>query len=278
MNNIVHTNGKANNLIQADGEINPLALLKESSINLPRKSLEKIANRLPEITRALNTTGRRNTQTTSQLMTLNMAGDEPYRHLRQILAQLERKKTALEEAAFKYRKDEIRKEKLLEKDDELARLSAQEIDCRMIRSRVYLEGAVKEIGMFQDVYDEIREAHGIPKKWDELDMEKGEIRHHIKMGFRMAFQEIMAHGMVGRGSAEYLEQFGVHPQSARKHLQDYILANEEMLEDGQEPTIEHFHNFLDAMGDKYKDAYKANMKRIGIKNLIHDDFIFRELD
>ena len=148
----------------------------------------------------------------------------------------------------------------------------------MIRSRVYIEGAVKEIGMFQDVYDEIREAHGIPENWDELDMEKGEIRHHIKMGFRMAFQEIMAHGMVGRGSAEYLEQFGVHPQSARKHLQDYILANEEMLEDGQEPTIEHFHNFLDAMGDKYKDAHKANMKRIGIKNLIHDDFIFRELN
>ena len=278
MNNITHTNGKANNLIQANGEMNPLALLKESSINLPQKSLEKIANRLPELARALNTTGRRNTQTTSQLMTLNMAGDEPYRHLRQILVQIEKKKTSLEELAFKYRKDEIRKEKLLEKDDELARLSAQEIDCRMIRSRVYIEGAVKEIGMFQDVYDEIREAHGIPENWGELDREKGEIRHHIKMGFRMAFQEIMAHGMVGRGSAEYLEQFGVNPQGARKHLQDYIIANEEMLKNGQEPTIEHFHKFLDAMGDKYKDAHKANMKRIGIKNLIHDDFIFRELN
>ena len=39
-----------------------------------------------------------------------------------------------------------------------------------------------------------------------------------------------------------------------------------------------FHKFLDAMGDKYKDAHNAIMKRIGIKNLIHDDFIFRELN
>jgi hypothetical protein len=275
MNNIV--SGKANDLIQANGEFNALALLKESSINLPQKSLEKIADRLPELARALNTTGRRNTQTTSQLMTLNMAGDEPYRHLRQILVQIEKKKTSLEESAFKYKKDEIRKKKLLEKGDELALLSAQEMDCRMIRSKVYIEGIVKEIGMFQDVYDEIREAHGIPENWDELDVEKNEVRHHIKMGFRMAFQEIMAHGMVGRGSAEYLEQFGVHPQVARKHLQEYIIANEELLKQGKEPTIEHLHNFLDAMADKYKDAHKANMKRIGIKNLIHDDFIFREL-
>ena len=92
MNNITHANGKVNGLIQVNGEINALALLKDSSINLPQKSLEKIANRLPELARALNTTGRRNTQTTSQLMTLNMAGDEPYRHLRQILVQIDKKK------------------------------------------------------------------------------------------------------------------------------------------------------------------------------------------
>jgi len=253
-----------------------LALLKDSSINLDSKALEKIADRLPEIYRAMNTAGRRNTQTTSQLMTLNMAGAEPYRHLRQILAQIDQKKSALEGSAFKLRKNEIKKKKLMEKDDELSQLKVQELDRGLDRARISIEGAVKEIGMFQDVYDEIREAHGIPEKWDERDAEKGEIRHHIKMGFRTAFQEMMAHGMIGRGSAEYLEQFGIHPQAARKHLHDYIVANEGMMEDGKEPNIEHFYCFLDAMADKYATAHHAVMKRIGIKKLVRDDWCFKE--
>ena len=255
-----------------------LSLLKESALTLDSKALEKIAARLPEQLRASNTAGRRNTQTTSQLMTLNMAGDEPYRHLRQILAQIEKKKNAVEDASFKLRKDEIRKERLAEKDDEISKICIQELTVKAERHRIYIEGAVKEIGMFQDVYDDIRETHGIPEKWDERDSEKGEIRHHIKMGFRTAFQELMCNGMVGRGSSEYLEQFGVHPQAARRHLHEYILANEELLNNGKEPNIEHFHNFLDAMADKYKDAHKAVMKRIGLKNLIREDFIFRELN
>ena len=104
-----------------------LSLLKESALTLDSKALEKIANRLPEQLRASNTAGRKNTQTTSQLMTLNMAGDEPYRHLRQILAQIQKKKTALEDASFKLRKDEVRKKRLAEKDDEISQICIQEL-------------------------------------------------------------------------------------------------------------------------------------------------------
>ena len=266
-----------NNLILNGDASQSLALLKDSSFNLDSKALEKIANRLPEIHRAMNTAGRRNTQTTSQLMTLNMAGDEPYRHLRQILAQIEKKKVALEEAAFKLKKEELVKEKLLKKNDEMSLLRIAQMDCGLERSRVYVEGAVKEIGMFQDAYDEIREAHGIPDNWDERDAEKAEIRHHIKMGFRTAFQEVMAHGMIGRGSSEYLEQFGIHPQAARKHLFDYVKNNEKLLEEGGEPDIENFHNFLDAMADKYNDAHKLAMKRIGLKSIVREDFCFKDV-
>lgn len=266
-----------NNLVLNGDASQSLALLKESSFNLEPQALEKIANRLPEIYRATKTAGRKNTQTTSQLMTLNMAGDEPYRHLRQILAQIEKKKNALESAAFNMRKSKIKKERLLKKGDEMSLLLVQEMDAGAERSRIYVEGAVKEIGMFQDAYDEIREAHNIPDNWDERDSEKAEIRHHIKMGFRTAFQEMMSHGMIGRGSAEYMEQFGIHPQAARKHLFNYISENEKLMEEGKEPDIEHFHNFLDAMADKYNDAHKLAMKRIGLKSIVRDDFCFKDV-
>ena len=266
-----------NNLVLNGDASQSLALLKESAINLEPQALEKIANRLPEIYRATKTAGRRNTQTTSQLMTLNMAGDEPYRHLRQILAQIEKKKNALEAGAFKMKKNEIHKKNMLAKGDELSLLRVQEMDAGLERSRIYVEGAVKEIGMYQDAYDEIREAHGIPDNWDERDSEEAEIRHHIKMGFRTAFQEMMSRGMIGRGSAEYLEQFGIHPQVARKHLYEYISGIEKLMEEGKEPDIEHFHNFLDAMADKFNDAHKLAMKRIGLKSIVREDFCFKDV-
>ena len=49
-----------------------------------------------------------------------------------------------------------------------------------------------------------------------------------------------------------------------------------LLDSGKEPTIEHFHKFLDAMADKYADAYQMNLKRIGLKKLIRDEWCYKE--
>ena len=56
--------------------------------------IQKISERMVEMERANNSLGRRNTQTTNQLMTLTMLTDSPYRRLRQCLAQIEKKKGA----------------------------------------------------------------------------------------------------------------------------------------------------------------------------------------
>jgi exonuclease VII small subunit len=253
-----------------------LILQNAPVLKISSDALAKIEARMPEINRAKNSAGRKNTQTTSQLMTLNIAGDEPYRHLRQILAQIERKTSALEEVFFKLKKDNVRLKIIQEKEDEMSLIRAEEITAKMERGRLYVEGAIKEIGMFQDAYDEIRDSHNIPEKWDEKDSEKAEIRHHIKKGFRNSFQEMMSTGMIGRGSAEYLEQFGVHPQSARKYLHDYIVQNEKLMDSGKEPTIEHFHKFLDSMADKFQESHKLCMKRIGLKTLVREEWCYRE--
>ena len=253
-----------------------LILKKPFLLKIDNDALAKIESRMPEIKRARNSAGRKNTQTTAQLMTLNIAGDEPYRHLRQILAQIERKSAALEEAFFKLKNDNVRLKIIQNKTDEMSLIRAEEITAKMERGRLYVEGAIKEIGMFQDAYEEIRETHDIPEKWDEKDSEKAEIRHHIKMAFRNSFQEMMSTGMIGRGSAEYLEQFGVHPQSARKYLHDYVVQNEKLMDSGKEPTIEHFHKFLDSMADKFQESHKLCMKRIGLKTLVREEWCYRE--
>ena len=46
---------------------------------------------------------------------------------------------------------------------------------------------------------------------------------------------------------------------------------------GKEPNISHFHEFLDAMADRYAEAHHANLKRIGLKKLVRDDWCYKEL-
>lgn len=277
---VVDSNGKA--LAKTETKDPFEVLLRDHSLTSPilsKKALAKIEQRMPEISRASQTAGRQNTQVTSQLMTLNMSGDEPYRHLRQILAQIEKKRSALEEAHFRVKKQALRLRKLEDKiaknpDDEMALINRDEILLGFEKQKIYIQGAIKEIGMFQDAYEDIRESNGIPEEWDEVLSERAEVRHHIKMGFRNGFQEIMSSGMVGRGTAEYLEQFGIHPQMARKLLHDYVTQNEERISQGAEPDVTHFHRFLDNMANKFSDAYEHSLKRIGLKELVREDWCY----
>jgi len=46
-----------------------------------------------------------------------------------------------------------------------------------------LRALFKEIGMYQDAYDEIKESYNIPDDWDEEDFEKCEVEEHVKTSF-----------------------------------------------------------------------------------------------
>ena len=69
--------------------------------------MAKISDRMIEIDRANKTTGRKNTQTTNQLMTLNMVSNSPYRRLRQCLAQIDNRRRAIESYYWDWRKKEV---------------------------------------------------------------------------------------------------------------------------------------------------------------------------
>lgn len=241
------------------------------------KVMAKISGRMKEIDRANNTVSKKNTQATSQLMTLTMMCDAPYRRLRQVLAQIERTRTAIEDAAFKMRKQRIQVQRLRENGDDLAQVKADELDNSFHRSKKYLEGSLKELATYQDVYDEIKQAHNIPDDWDELSLEREEIENHIKMAFRNGVRDIMGKGTLGAGTLEYLEQFGIHPMTAHKMISDYVNECEAMMKDGKAPTVDNLYNFLDHCAEVFKDCHKAVMRRIGIDNLIKDEYLFQEL-
>jgi predicted Fe-Mo cluster-binding NifX family protein len=240
------------------------------------EKLAIIAEKMVEIDRVNHTAGRSQTQTTNQLMTLTMMTDSPYRRLRQCMSQIERKRKALEEAYFKMQKKKVQVENWYEKGDEMSVIRAREAEAGMIRQKDYIDGAFKEIATFQCAYDEIRESHNIPENWDEKDAEEAEIDHHIKQAFRQAHRDMVNTGRIGLGNMEYMEQYGIHIQTATKIIADYIASEDKMIAEGKMPTVKHLYAFLDRMAETFHDAHKAVMERIGIKELLKEDFLYLE--
>ena len=237
--------------------------------------LAKISERMVEIDRANNSLGRSNTQTTNQLMTLTMLTDSPYRRLRQILAQIERKRTALTEHYFRYQKSEIEIRDWEEEDTELSRIKVEEARAGMESGRKYIEGALKEIGIFQDAYEEIRKNNNVPELWDEEDAELDEIRHHIRQAFRQSHRDMILHGTITQGNAEYMEQYGIHLQTARNVIAKYIATCENLIEEGKMPNIDHLYGFLDNCVEVFGEEYIKVMNHIGIKELVRSEWLFK---
>ena len=257
-----------NELAQIQNTISGLATITP-------KKMQKISDRMVEMERANNSVGRKNTQTTNQLMTLTMLTDSPYRRLRQILAQIENKNNSLREHYFNYQKLQLELKEWEEEDTELSRIKVAEARSGMESGKKYIEGALKEIGIFQDAYEEIRENNNVPELWDEEDAELDEIRHHIRQAFRQSHRDMILTGTITQGNAEYLEQYGIHLQTARNYINQYISQCEELIAEKAYPSIDHLYEFLDKCVETFGEEYIKVMHHIGIKKLVRSEWLFK---
>lgn len=139
----------------------------------------------------------------------------------------------------------------------------------LVDSQEYYEAALKEIGIFQDSYEQIKISNNIPDTWDEQDYEEAECLAHVKTAFNHGIRDITSHGKLGMGTLEYLEQFGVNPSAAESLIHGYLADNAAMLDGGEKlPHIDNLHSFLDEMGELFKDSYLDALKNVGLDTLM----------
>lgn len=243
--------------------------------SLDSKALARIEQGMAEQRRIAAIFGRSNSQATVKLMSLTMLAAAPYRLLRQCAAEIERRQQALTEAALKLRRAQLEARQAREDADamtgtarELRLLDAEEKEHQIAASRTYVEGALKDIAALQDAYDQIRQAHGIRDGWDEGDFEAGEIEHHLKACFKLAYRDLMHTGRVSSAACEYAEQFGVHPAVLHRRAAEYIAATEAELAAGRAPTITHLHAWLDACYQAHRDGVHDAVRHLGLTDLI----------
>ena len=268
-----------NGILTKAGDINALIFR-----TLDDKQLTEINSWMPEVNRAVACFNKQNSQTSASLMTLNMIDSTPYRVLRQILAQVESKRSALNENIYKIELKKVEYEELQWKlSNETNGLKIKKINikinkiaCDIIDSQGHIEASLKEIGAYKRRYDEIINSFNIPDNWDEQDFENEEIEHHIKSIFRNAVRDRMQ-GSHNQGTMEYMEQFGINPITAYALTDKYIGdINNTIVNEGKGADIVALYKFYDQMYHIFKDEYKKAMMKLGLNNITHADFLMKE--
>jgi len=271
---LVITGNQISSIISKAGDIKDLTFK-----TIDEKALTEIESFMPVVNRKVKAFNKQNSQTTSSLMSLNMVDTTPYRVLRQILAQVEKKRGALKETLYKLERKKLLYTELNNKEEllPLEELKMKKIQCDVIDSQGHIESALKELGGLKRRYFEILKNKDIPEDWDEQDFEGEEIKHHITSIFRNALRDRMQ-GSHNMGTLEYMHQFGINGVTAYAFVDDYLRQVRESISNGNAPSIDTEYEFFDKMYDIFKDEHKKAMDRLGLDNITFSDFLMKDHD
>ena len=184
--------------------------------------------------------------------------------LRQVSAEMARKRMALNEAKFGYMeavaKAKIKKQKHEQEVDplkrELLEIQVMKMESQNAEILVKVEGALKEIETLAEMHDQLQEIIG---DVSEEEFEKAQVQSHIKRAMTQSIREVREKKVIGCGNQEYLEQVGVCVTSAMTEIQQYLVqertsgvANTSLL-----------HSFVDDFAERYEPVAKQQADFLG---------------
>lgn len=224
----------------------------------------------------------------SQFVLKNLVHSFPsdWKNLRQISAEMQRKRDALREAKYSYTKKlqeaeikkcdiEILEEQLTEDKSQgernkihaqinMLQLEISEIESGAEASVPKIEGALKEVLTLEKMHDtltkRIADTEGI--KVDELTeevFEKHEARSHIKYALIQAIREVRATGRINTGVQEYMEQCGINITHAMKDILTFLKSEGEV----DDESTKLLYKFLDMMAKKYEKCADVQAELTG---------------
>ncbi len=246
------------------------------SSNINKAAVEKVSQYLPELDEKTKAFGSQNSQTTISMMTLTMLGGQsPYRMLRQIMAEVEKRKGALSESQVSHAKLVKEIKRLEDKTDPVQQAQYRQKCVSIVTLENKINGSFKDIATLIDAYNNIKETRNIID-WDEEAFENAEKKHHVRRCFEMMYRNLLDGGRVQTSTIEYMQQFGVHPQICQKEVQGYLNYTDDRIQAGEVLHANDLENFLDEMGEKYwEGADKTSERLFGKKNFANKDFMYK---
>ena len=205
-------------------------------------------------------------------LTCSQADD--WMRMRQICAEVSKKRSALLEVKFKYRKNqleaEIKREEAFELEGARARLKeveAEELEAMTVEILVKVEGALKEIETLSGMYDSLKERLG---DITEEAYEQAQAKAHIKRAVMQATRNMREFGTIKEGNQEYLEQCGVCVTSARDEIVKYLEKEIGV------PNTSLLHSFLQDFADRYCDVSRVQVEWLGFESNANVNLTYEE--
>ena len=240
------------------------------------KAVEKVNRYLPELEEKTRAFDRKNSQSTLAFMTLTMLnGQSPYRMMRQIMAEVEKRKGALAEAQVNHAKFLKEIERLQDSDDPVLQAKYRQKCVNLSTMEQKINGSFKDIATLIDAYNNIKEKNGIDE-WDEVAFEKEEKKHHVRRAFELMYRNLLNGGRASESTVEYCQQYGVHPQVCLTEVSGYLKYTADRISKHDLPHANDLEDFLDGMADKYQLNPDATSERIfGKKDVSNHDYMYK---
>jgi len=246
------------------------------STNINTHAVEKVNKFLPELDEKTRAFDRKNSQTTLVLMSLTMLnGHSPYRMMRQIMAEVEKRKGALAEAQVNHAKHIKEIERLEKSDDPVLQAKYRQRCVALSTMEQKINGSFKDIATLIDAYNNIKETNAI-EEWDEVAFEKEEKRHHVRRCFELMYRNLFTSGTPSEAAIEYCQQYGVHPQVCMNEVSAYLKYTSERIANQDSPHANDLEEFLDEMGEKYyKNVDKTCERLFGKADFTNHDYMYK---
>ena len=237
------------------GNMNTALAVTKPEYNL---MLKNIQDRMPAVTRDTSNFHKSHSQFMS--VTLDVTAITPIRSIKHTLAEIDRTKSALQEAYIGLRKKQNelkKKERDLEAstdplDRELLEIEILELNSHLEGTQNHVNGALRKMNFMVNQHAQLLEAVG-KNEITEEDYEREESKYHIMTCMKQALNAARSrNGMIDEGNLIYLFDLGINAAQAQAEVFAYLNMENQLISNGNAPTHEMTMRWLEACADKWQ--------------------------
>ena len=234
-----------------------------------KSMLNNIAEKMPAVTQATSNFHKSHSQFMG--VTLDVTAITPIRSIKHTLAEIDKTRSALQEAYIGLRKKENKLKKReaelkVCKDDldrELLEIKILELQGHLEGTRNAVQGAVRKMNFFTNQYDNLMKKIGKTELTEE-DYELEEARYHIMTCMKQALNSARPRqGIIDEGNMIYLFDLGINAAQAQLEVMSYLNWENELVQQGKAPEHEHTVQWLEGCADKWAGCPAAFAKSRG---------------
>lgn len=197
----------------------------------------------------------------SQFMgvTLDVTAITPLRAIKHTLAEIDRTRSALQEAFISAEKKKIEtqiKEREINECEDTLKRKLLEVELLELRSQLertsnHMQGALRKMNFFVNQHDNLLKALG-KDEISEQEYEEEEVKYHIMTAMKQALNAARSrNGIIDEGNLIYIFDLGINAADAQAEVFAYLQMENQLIQNGTVPTHDMTVKWLEKCAEKW---------------------------